>query len=214
MLHHPTRSAPTRWAPTRSARRPMAAFAAIALVALTLACAAPARIAIESQHEDLKGHLTWAPLPVTGAASGDPEAETTRARIAQLVGRTLAARGFVRVDEDPDLWVAVGFDERRHTVSVYVPMAPYLLSSMNSDVSFLVEGVRQQERVVRDVRMVVELREAKGEDRVLWRGEMAERVEDRHDLPITQVASGLIAQLPSQVPWREGDDSHLELASD
>lgn len=171
----------------------------VALVSLGwgIACAAPVDV-VQAPGADLSGLRRWSWDPAGVVVEASADAPALRAAVARVVEDALAARGFTRDDRAPEIWVQARVSIQSRVAVVRVPMAPYLLNSLNASASYLVEGSQLERRFFEDLRLGIGIRRPSGA--TIWRAVTGYSVEHRE-------ARGLdegIARLVARVPRAEG----------
>lgn len=148
--------------------------------------------------EDFATYQTWDWLarvpPRVDAPHAD--ADALDARLVRAIGKKLAEDGFERADA-PDFFVTFQLTLRRRAEVVNVPMAPYLLSSMDSSPSYWVEGSHKKEHIYEAVKLAIGFTRPDG--RMPWRAVLVRRVEDGAVVPLEQDVAELLDR------FRRGD---------
>lgn len=123
------------------------------------------------------------------------DAQDLDADLARQIERALEARGFERVDSNADLYVDYQLTLQPRIERVEVPFAQRFVPSLSWSPSYVVEGVDIVERAVEELRLEIDLRERRG--RILWRGELVDKIAAREALALATRVDDLIDRLPS-----------------
>jgi hypothetical protein len=178
--------------------------AAICLLALLFAglgsACASSEYVFYDEREDLSRYHTWSWLPHDAPSVDAPHAQERAidARLARVIERELAASGFARSAGRPDFYVAYHLALERYSMVVDEPRAPYLLSSLTSSPSYLVEGSRKATRVQEQLRLAIRFVEPEG--RMLWQAGLVRVQEDHRTLPLDRDVASLLARFPRPAP--------------
>lgn len=123
------------------------------------------------------------------------DAQDLDADLARQIERALEARGFERVESNADLYVDYQLTLQPRIERVEVPFAQRFVPSLSWSPSYVVEGVDIVERAVEELRLEIDLRERRG--RILWRGELVDKIAAREALALATRVDDLIDRLPS-----------------
>lgn len=183
---------------------------AIYLVSLILAwlgvaCSTTVDVAFD-EREDFSRYRTWDWLPhaVPHVDAPHRDAPALDARLARLIERALRGRGFERTGDRADFFVTYQLVLRRQTVVVYVPFAPYLLSSNHSSPSYWIEGSEKESRVYEDIHLAIDVTEGRG--RSIWHAALERRVEEGSALPLDDAVATLLERFPRHGARSDGDE--------
>jgi hypothetical protein len=144
-------------------RSPLAAFAALALVA-PLACATVNVSVDYDDQEDFTGYKTYAWLPGTPEATGDPRLDTlmVHQRVHEGIDRTLAAKGYQKAEAGPDFWVA-------YHLSVEKKIDVYTTNRLYGGYGWTVSIPETRVNEYDEGSLIVDISDAK-EKELVWRG--------------------------------------------
>src|SRR5262245_40945515 len=175
----------------------LAAILSISWLGLTVGCGTTVEV-VRDEREDLSRYRSWdfffRGVPKVDAPEGDERA--LDARVARLIERELERRGFRRSSDRPDFLVGYHLSLRRRVVIVEEPAAPYLLSSMNSSASYLIEGgSRKVRQVHEDLRLAIRVGGAESR-RYAWRGILLRTLVNPSRLPLDDAVATLLDRLP------------------
>src|SRR5262245_51943205 len=159
------------------------------------------------EREDLSRYRSWdfffRGVPKVDAPERD-ERELD-ARVAWLIERELERRGFRRSSDRPDFLVGYHLSLRRREVVVEEPAAPYLLSSMTSSPSYLIEGgSRRVKQVHEDMRLAIRVGGAESR-RYAWRAILLRTLVNPSGLPLDDAVATLLDRLPGPGPAAASD---------
>ena len=170
---------------------------ATALLATLVGCAAPVRVAFDPD-EDFSRYRTWAWRPNATASLDAPSGRRSPLNdlLAQAIARELNARGYRATEGSADLLVGYGLTLDRRVVTVQVPRAPYLLSSMSFSPSYWVEGSNLEKQEVSDVTIAIEIENARGHE--VWRGRSEHRLQRAQKLDLDGSIVTLLESLPAR----------------
>lgn len=142
---------------------------------------------------DFSRYDSWKWLPRHGAAVQAPHRDerALEALLTRFVGQQLVDRGFERRDERPDLFVTYELVVTRREVQV--PSATYVLSSLHSSPSYIIEdsGTAQ---TAEDVYLVIVLLDARGQP--IWSGTLLRYGDAGLRSSVEDAAETLCARLP------------------
>jgi hypothetical protein len=159
-----------------------AAPISVALGMLVAACASPVQVEFD-ETADFSRYRTWNWLPYEApnvrTAAGDPE--ILYARLAEAVEAELAARGLVRVDGTPDVFVGYRLLVHRREVT-YTETLPTRTLSTYSNLSgtYTVQPTEQRVRVHETGDLVIGFIDCRG-GRLVWAGAMERPTPDRFE---------------------------------
>ena len=179
----------------------LAAILSLPWLVLAAGCGTTVDVAID-EREDLSRYRSWdfffRGVPKVDAPELDERA--LDARVAGLIERELARRGFRRSSERPDFLVGYHLSLRRRAVIVEEPAAPYLLSSMNSSASYLIEGgSRKVRQMHEDLRLAIRVGGAESR-RYAWRATLMQTLVNPSRLPLDDAVATLLDRLPGPGP--------------
>jgi hypothetical protein len=150
------------------------------LVAMAWAVSLPGcatRLDVDAR-EDVAPYATWAWLPraVPKVHAPHRDGAALAAEAARLIEAELDRRGYRRVDEDADFYVAYQLALRRETVMIDQPQAQYELSTHTSDGAYRIQGTQRVPRVYEQLDLAVGFTDARG--RTLWSARLTDQQED------------------------------------
>jgi hypothetical protein len=174
-----------------------AAPISVALGVLVAACASPVRVEFD-EAADFSRYRTWSWLPYEApnvrAAAGDPE--ILYARLAEVVEAELAARGLVRVDGTPDVYLAYRLLVQRKEVA-YTRVLPERMVPTFSNISgsHTVQPIERGVRVLETGDLVIGFVDPRG-GRVVWTGALARSTPDRFESHVKDAVVRVLAGYP------------------
>lgn len=167
---------------------------ALGLTLIGVGCTMSVDVAFD-ERRDFSHYRTWDWLS-RGAFNVDAAAGTghaLEAQLARIIEKQLGERGFTRTDDGADFLVSYHLSVRPRTEVVNQPFAPYLLLSMDSSPSYLIEGSDTVVRRHKDFLLTIGLR-AGGE--ITWKGSLKDRVEGDAALPLEDCVATLLERFP------------------
>lgn len=165
-------------------------------VALCGACANAPVVAID-EDADFSHYFTWGwqPEPVVEAPAYD--ASKLGHRLAEAMEDALQERGLRRVDENPDLRVAVRLRVRSQIVVRNIPHALETLNSYtNASPTYEIQ-ITEQEIHNEDYVSLELLVAERDSGRVVWQGLLEEQFQDDFKPHLKGVVSRLLERFPS-----------------
>ena len=170
-------------------------LAAVAVAALTAACATTVDVAFDDA-QDFSGYRTWDWLPRGRNVDAVPgEERGLDALASRLVERELRGRGLARAGDGADFLVGYDLRVRRTLVAVNETGAQGLLSSHHSSPSYLIQATQQRIDVQDRGYLRVVVTDGRSE-RVVWRGELSARRRGDFARHLPDVVSRLLGRLP------------------
>lgn len=191
----------------------IAAVAALVTLAGALACASHVDVDVDGADRDLIARSrTWTflkhdpPLPdALGPEDGEFTYRVTSplrnaaeldAAIARSLRDAFARLGYTFVEHDADLYVHYRLTLRPRRDAVEVPFAQNYVASHSYTPSYIVEGTDVVTRKVEELRLEVDLREARG--RIVWRGIYEDLLSAGQDLDLDENVGALMTRIPGR----------------
>jgi hypothetical protein len=160
-----------------------------------LGCAHSVVVDIDEQ-EDFSRYQSWDWMPQVNRKVIAPygSASALDARVAELIETSLSKQGLERTSDHPDFYLTYLLIVTRHAEVVQQAVAPYLLSSLDSSPSYLIEGSVAEVRRYDQYRLAIGV--SHGPGRMTWRGAVAGRVAIEDELPLDDAIATLFERFP------------------
>lgn len=170
---------------------------AIGLAALGVGCATSSNVAFDRK-ADFSGYARWdwLPSPVPPVSSPHHQSRALATRMTEGIEREMEGHGFERSRDGADFYVGYHLGLQRLAKMVNVPLAPYLLSSMNSSASYWIEGTKAEKRVFEHMQLAIHIADARG--RVVWQGSVTRRLEKGSSIPLDGAISEILDEFPPE----------------
>ena len=165
--------------------------------ALLLACSTVKVTVDYDPEEDFTTYRTYAWLPGTPEASGDPRLDTpmVHKRVHEGIDRTLGNKGFEKADGDPDFWVA-------YHLSVERKIDVYTTNRLYGGYGWTVSVPETRVNEYDEGSLIIDVSDAR-EKELVWRGIGAGRLRrtpeqdpERQQQDIYQVVDEVLASFP------------------